>query len=166
MTHLYFLRHGEADHPGKPSWKTDAERPLNAEGRRRLAAEARGMKNLGIEIAAIITSPYIRAAQTAQQVAAVYGLEKKVVESELLEPGGSFRDLERALKGIRGDEVLVVGHAPDLGLWVGHLAGAEEVPLGKGWLAWLRLHNGETRKGSARLMGLFPAEILAAAGRR
>ena len=166
MTHLYFLRHGDADHPGKPTWKTDAERPLNPEGRRRMTAEARGMKALGITIDAIVTSPYVRAAQTARCVASAYGLEERIVPSELLEPGGSFRDLEKALRGTRGDAVLVVGHAPDLGLWAGHLVGADEIPLGKGWLAWVRLRAGEMRKGSARLMGLLPAEILAAAGRR
>ena len=124
------------------------------------------MKALGIEIGAIVASPYVRAAQTALHVASAYGLEERVVESELLEPGGSFHDMVKALRGIKGDAVLVVGHGPDLGLWAGHLVGCEEIPLGKGWLAWVRLREGEMRKGSARLMGLFPAEILAAAGRR
>ena len=164
MKKLLFLRHGEADHPAPATWGDDSHRPLTADGVRRMAEEARGMRNLGLSIGAIVTSPYVRARQTADQVAREYRLIDRIIDSEMLEPGGSFRDLVKSLRGIDEDFVMVVGHAPDLGLWTGELVGAGEVPLGKGWLAVVKVRE-EFREGTGRLWGLFPADVLGAAGR-
>jgi phosphohistidine phosphatase len=129
-----------------------------------MAAQARGMKALGIAVDEIITSPYVRARQTADPVAAVYRLADRMTVSEFLEPGGSFKDFAKALKSARGDQVLVVGHAPDLGAWIGELIGVEEIPLRKGDLAIVEMEGGAPKKGSGRLCALLPAEISAAAG--
>jgi len=161
---LLFLRHGDADHTGPPSWSHDSRRPLTVEGIARMALEARGMERLGLRIEAVVTSPYLRARQTADEVIRLYRLADRVVVAEPLEPGGTFRDLVKSLRGVDAEHVLVVGHAPDLGVWVGALTGTGEVPLGKGWLAVVKLKDG-LREGTGRLWGVFPADVLVNAGR-
>jgi phosphohistidine phosphatase len=164
MNRIHFLRHGEADHAGPATWTHDSQRPLTAEGRARMTAEARGMKGLGIAIDVIVSSPYLRCRQTAEEVALVYRLADRMVESELLEPGGSFKDFRKTLVGIEGDSILVVGHSPDLGSWVGQLTGTGDVHLGKGTLAWVEI-DGRLREETGTLKALLPADLLVSAGR-
>ncbi|TPW04190.1 MAG: phosphohistidine phosphatase, partial [bacterium] len=89
IRHLYLLRHGDADHDGAPTWRTDSERPLTRDGRARMAIQAQAMKKLDIAIEVIVTSPYRRARETAEAVAGAYRLEDRMVESDLLEPGAA-----------------------------------------------------------------------------
>ena len=164
LKRLYLLRHGEADHPDR-EWNDDSKRPLTAEGRQKMEAEARGMKALRIAIDEIITSPYVRARQTADVVAEAYRLIDRMTESEHLEPGASLSDLRKSLAGVKGESVLVVGHSPDLGHLVGRISGVWEIHLGKGTLAWISLDDGSAKENSGRLKALLPADLLSAAGR-
>ena len=163
MTRIHFLRHGEADHPGPATWSHDSQRPLTAEGRSRMAAEARGMKALGIAVDVIVTSPYVRCRQTAEEMSLVYRLADRMVESELLEPGSSFKDFRRAMAGVEAGSILVIGHSPDLGSWVGQLTGIGDIHLGKGALAWVEVDE-RRREEAGRLKALLPADLLVAAG--
>jgi phosphohistidine phosphatase len=126
--------------------------------------EARGMKGLGIGIDTIVTSPYVRCRQTAEIVASEYRLGDRLVEADPLEPGAGFAELRKALRGVDGEAALVVGHAPDLGLLLGDLTGAQDVTFGKGWLAWVRLRD-DIEKGGGRLVAFLPADLLLSAGR-
>jgi phosphohistidine phosphatase len=165
MKQLFLLRHGDADPDGPVTWSHDSRRPLNDKGKEKMALEALGMKRLKLPIEAIVSSPYLRARQTAEAVARVYRLDDRFTESDRLEPGASFDDLRKALKGIDGERVMVVGHQPELGHWLGELIGAGAIPMGKGMLAWLSLDQGEVREGRGSLKALLPADLLIAAGR-
>jgi phosphohistidine phosphatase len=164
IRHLYFLRHGEADHDGTPTWSHDSQRPLTRHGKEKMALQAAAMRRSGLEIEAIVTSPYKRARQTAEIVAAAYHLEDRLVESDLLGPGAAFKDLVKTLRTVTATHVLVVGHAPDLGEWTGELLGGDPIALGKGWLAWVRL-EGEMENGGGRLKALLPADWMQSVGR-
>lgn len=129
-----------------------------------MVLQARAMKRMDLVIEAIVTSPYRRACQTAEAVASAYHLEDRMTESDLLEPGSAFKDLVRTLRTVRAERVLVVGHAPDLGAWTGELIGGESIPLGKGWLAWIRLES-EMETGGGRLKALLPADLMQTIGR-
>lgn len=101
---LYLVRHAEAA-PGHP----DEIRPLTPAGREHAAA-------LGTELArgpaldAVLSSPLLRARQTADAVAAATGLT--VVIDERLAPGATAEDVLAVVAG-RGEHVVVVGHQPD-----------------------------------------------------
>ena len=164
MKRLLFLRHGEADHPPTVVFPSDAERTLNAPGRRKMERQALGLKALGIGIDAIVTSPYTRTRQTADIVAAAYGLSDAVLEDDGLAPGATLREIRRAVKHLDGEAVLIVGHAPDLGEAVGELTGGAAVALGKGWLAWVELMDETPRAGAGRLKALLPAHLPYEAG--
>ena len=121
---LWLLRHGDAA-KGSP----DAERPLTDKGRAQSAAAGRALAALGVELDACLTSPKLRAADTAALACAALGVEPRE-ESALA--GGSF-DAHALAAGL-GDEVLLVGHDPDFSEAVHRLTGAR-VSMKKGGLA-------------------------------
>jgi phosphohistidine phosphatase len=121
---IYLLRHGDAEDGGDD----DAARRLTAKGERQAESAGRAMAVLGIEIDACLTSPKVRAAETARLACQALPLEPETSE-ELR--GGPFDSLD--LSAGRGD-VLLVGHEPDFSSEVARLTGAK-VKLRKGGLA-------------------------------
>lgn len=121
---IYLLRHGDAEE----GTGDDAARRLTPKGERQARAAGQALANLGAEPSACLTSPKVRAANTAKLACEALGLEPEASE-ELR--GGSFDSL--ALAAGRGD-VLMVGHEPDFSSEVARLTGAD-VKLRKGALA-------------------------------
>jgi len=104
---LILVRHAHAD-PGNP----DGLRPLSARGREqaqaladRLAAE--------VEPVVVLSSPLLRARETAASIARAAGAELRI--DERLSPGAELDDVLAALKGLDGP-VVAVGHQPDCSL--------------------------------------------------
>ena len=112
---LFLVRHAEAA-PGEP----DELRPLTVAGR----AVAR---DLGERLApehptAIVSSPLLRARQTAELVARAAGLTPEA--DERLAPGATAEDLKAAVAG-RGETIVAVGHQPDCSAMLLVLTGRE-----------------------------------------
>jgi len=135
---LYILRHGLAG--SRDEWTgPDAERPLTGKGRSRTTAAARGLACLGAAPDVILTSAYLRAAETAQLTAAE--LHCPVEEVQTLEPGKLRRGYRALLQRYDEDaSVMLVGHEPDLSALIGTLiagAASARVELKKGACALL-----------------------------
>jgi len=109
------VRHAEAA-PGKP----DELRALTREGRE--AARALGARLAGEAIDAVVSSPLLRARETAEPIARAAGVQPEV--DARLAPGASADDIRAAVEG-RGETVVVVGHQPDCGDAVLELTGRE-----------------------------------------
>ena len=122
---LWLLRHGDAEE-GSP----DAERPLTDKGREQARAAGAALKSIGVELDACLTSPKVRAAETARLACEQVGDVEPQLEPKLA--GGPF-DAEALAAGL-GDDVLLVGHDPDFSAAVHSLTGAQ-VRLKKGGLA-------------------------------
>jgi len=142
---LWLLRHGDAA-DGSP----DAERPLTEKGKDQARAAGRALKKLGVQPAACLTSPKLRAADTARIACEPLGIEPQL-EPKLA--GGPF-DAEALAAGL-GDDVLLVGHDPDFSMTVHSLTGAQ-VRMKKGGLA-------AVEKGELKAL-LRPGETRAIAG--
>lgn len=114
---LYLIRHGVAQQLGLKNDFTDEKRTLTAEGRERMREAARGLRKLGVQLDLLLTSPLVRAVETAELVAEALGLSKKeIIETGRLAPGGSAEDLFAEIKGHTGVEsAALVGHEPYLG---------------------------------------------------
>lgn len=112
---VYLLRHAAALPLGE-AIKSDADRPLTAQGKLKMRRAARGLKAMGVRWDRICTSPLLRARQTAQVVAEVYAWPAtRIEEQEALQPGGNPREIMALLAGQnRNARVLLVGHEPDL----------------------------------------------------
>jgi phosphohistidine phosphatase len=114
---LYIIRHAIAEQLDKKNDFTDEKRALTNEGRTRMKEGARGLRKLGIELDLILTSPLVRAVETADIVAAAFGLSVKDIElTDNLKPGASIDNLFADIKK-RGsvESLALVGHQPDLG---------------------------------------------------
>ena len=87
---LFLLRHGLAVDRSAPGYnKKDADRPLTPKGKQRLWRVAEAMEEMELEFDIILTSPFVRALQTAEIVAEAFELRKKLKSSEHLPPNGN-----------------------------------------------------------------------------
>lgn len=147
MKRIYFLRHGKALSRGE--WKDDdGLRPLTPEGEEELREEARALRGLGLAPDVIVTSPLVRARQTAAIVAKALGLQDRVVEDERLTPGFDLRALSRiAADHPEAAQLLVVGHEPDFSATVAALIGGGSVVMKKGGLARVDVTEGQLKRG-------------------
>ena len=141
---LWLLRHGDAA-DGSP----DAERPLTKKGEGQARAAGQALAALGVEMDACLSSPKLRAADTARLACEPLGIDP---QHEPKLAGGPF-DAEALAAGL-GDDVLLVGHDPDFSMAVHDLTGAQ-VRMKKGGLAGVE-------KGELIVL-LRPAELKAIA---
>jgi phosphohistidine phosphatase len=133
---LWLLRHGEAvPHDSKP----DDERELTARGERQAGAAGAALARLGVEFAAIYTSPKVRAVDTAKLAAASLNVEP---EQEDVLGNGFERDdaLELIARHDADARVLVVGHDPSFTQVVYDLTGGR-VDFKKGAVAAIRIRG-------------------------
>jgi phosphohistidine phosphatase len=121
---IYLLRHGDAERGNGD----DAARRLTAKGERQSGLAGRALAELGIEIEACLTSPKVRAADTARLACQALAVEPEVA-AEL--SGGGFDSLDLAAG--RG-ETMLVGHEPSFSDEIARLTGAK-AKLRKGGLA-------------------------------
>jgi phosphohistidine phosphatase len=131
---LYFLRHGIAEDAAIA--QRDFDRALTDRGIERLEAEVAALIKLGLTFDLLLSSPYVRALQTAQIVAD--RLDLSVQTERALGSGCTLAHLSEALheREARGS-VLVVGHEPDFSDMIGELIGGGYVEMKKGSLACL-----------------------------
>ena len=117
MTNLYLIRHGIAAERG--TYQNDDQRPLTQEGDRKTRQVANRLKQLNLQFDQILTSPLIRARQTADILKAV-GLSPNLEEFAPLAPDGKIEDWISWYKTWQltgGKSLALVGHEPDLGYW-------------------------------------------------
>ena len=110
---LYLMRHAIAVAGDEPGVDTDGERPLSPKGIKRMRKAARGLKRLEIPFDALLTSPLLRARQTADVVAPLIGLEGQIEVISGLTPESLVDNLISDLTGYQNREhLLLVGHEP------------------------------------------------------
>jgi phosphohistidine phosphatase len=141
---IYLLRHGDAEDPNGD----DASRRLTTKGERQASVAGRALALLGADLGACLTSPKVRAAETARLACEALPVAPETA-GELR--GGSFDAL--GLAAGRGD-VLLVGHEPDFSDEIARLTGAR-VRMRKGGLAII--------DGSTLIALLRPADLKAIA---
>jgi phosphohistidine phosphatase len=114
---LYIIRHAIAQQLDKKNNFTDEKRELTNEGRERMREVVKGLLKLNVELDLILTSPLVRAVETAEIVASGLGLSKKeIVQTDNLKPGASTDRLFAEIKKHASVESLaLVGHQPDMG---------------------------------------------------
>jgi phosphohistidine phosphatase len=161
---LYLMRHGIAVDRGdreKPS--DDRERTLTPKGIKRLQKAAKGLVTLSLSFDRILTSPFVRARQTAQIVAETLHMEDRLEEIQELCPDQSVQDLLSGLAAYSDKKnILLIGHEPLLSRTVSFLlsgnAGAE-IRLKKGGLCCLEVENLSAKGGAVLNWALTPKQL-------
>jgi phosphohistidine phosphatase len=115
---LYVMRHGPAE--DYSSSGRDFDRALTPQGRERVKLVAARLAELGEAPKVILSSPLLRALQTAEIVAAELGTPA-VETHRAMAPGGPAHDLVLELAHEGRKRVMVVGHEPDLSGLIGSL---------------------------------------------
>ncbi|MEP6637843.1 MAG: histidine phosphatase family protein [Chloroflexota bacterium] len=157
MTELHLLRHAHAGNP--EAWsEPDEARPLSAKGEAQADRLGRFLAGVGFKPDAIITSPKLRAARTAEIVADQLGLLFSF--DTRLADGFDLADLERLLSEA-GDPVrpVIVGHDPDFSEVLGQLVGSSRVPMRKGAFARVDVDR-PLEPGGGVLRWLVPPDLL------
>jgi phosphohistidine phosphatase len=116
---LFLVRHAKAD-PGSP----DELRALSAAGREQ--ARELGERLAGEQPGIVLSSPLLRARETADAIARAAGAPLRI--DDRLAPGATTAGLLEALEGA-GDRVVAVGHQPDCGEIAAALTGGPEPPF-------------------------------------
>ena len=122
---LYILRHGIAVPHGAPGYEDDTKRPLTPEGRKKLRRIARSMRRMDLSFDLILSSPYVRARQTAEIVAGGLAPRPSLVNIDALAPDSGYAAVITELeKHARKPRIALVGHEPDIGELGARLVGS------------------------------------------
>ncbi len=112
---LYLVRHAVAAGQGE-AYPDDRKRPLTPQSMARFRAAVRGLVRVGVDIELVLTSPLVRARQTADILSAELPGSPPVTETDALAPGAAFERVLQVLEGCAGwSSIALVGHEPGIG---------------------------------------------------
>jgi phosphohistidine phosphatase len=146
----YFLRHGLAVDAGEWSG-ADFDRPLTPQGHERMTLAAKTIANLGVNVDVMLTSPLVRAVQTATIVAKRLKLQDRLVEDARLAGGFGLSTLAEILAERRTLDAM--------SRTAGELVGGANIDFKPGSLACVDVPDPASLGGT--LLWLVPAKILA-----
>jgi phosphohistidine phosphatase len=164
MSQLYFIRHGiAADREG---FEHDFDRPLIDRGIEKTSQIAQRLAALGLCFDRILTSPLVRAQQTAELLR-VAGLCGIIEEFGALAPGGDVEALVAWWAGSNALEtsqtIAIVGHQPDLGQWAEWLLwgqATEKLIVKKAGVIGMEVSPQGLARGMCELFWLTPPRLL------
>ncbi len=124
---LYLVRHAVAFERG-PDYPDDDQRPLTPEGIARWRTSVAGLRAFGLQVDLVLTSPLVRAKDTADLLAAGLKPKPRVITTDALAPGARVAEVGAAVTAYAGarraSRLALVGHEPDLGELAAKLLGA------------------------------------------
>ena len=150
---VVLLRHGIAEPHGS---RPDEERELTHEGRRKVKEIAVNLAEIFPNVDAIISSPLVRAVQTAEPVARAYKM--KITMADELRSGADAETARALIEKTTGKKIICVGHEPNLSelmLLMTRMHCDGEIELKKGGCYGIRVQN-----GAAQLEWMLPPRIL------
>jgi phosphohistidine phosphatase len=161
---LLVIRHaiaGDREAFAQEAGRPDAERPITAEGRKKMRETADGLRAVASDLGVLATSPYVRARQTADIVAEAFD-GMPIVEVPALASGEPRDGLIEWLREQPAECVGIVGHEPDLGMLIAWLVTGDAAPfvsLKKGGACLLEM-EGPAGPASAELRWVLTPKLL------
>jgi phosphohistidine phosphatase len=162
---LYILRHGIAEERSRSG--KDRDRALVTEGKEKTRAAGKALRKMEIDFDLVLSSPFVRAWQTAEIIVEECGCARALQPCDALSAGGPMKEVFGELRKAAGthSSVLVVGHEPDLSRLISVLlSGTTElaITMKKGGLAKLTCATAEP--AGARLEWLLSPKHLCRLG--
>ncbi|ELR99670.1 phosphohistidine phosphatase SixA [Gloeocapsa sp. PCC 73106] len=148
---VYLIRHGIAAIRG--TYPDDDARPLVAEGKEKTTKVAKRLAKLGVYFDLILTSPLVRAKETAR-ILLTEKLSDRLEEFSPLAPGGDLEDWLLWYQQSDVQSLALVGHQPDLGDWTEMLVWGEvkgQIVVKKAGIIGLNVSSRETLIGNCQL---------------
>jgi phosphohistidine phosphatase len=160
---IWLMRRGAALGKKQAASLEDSERPLTDAGRLEIGAVARGLASLGDAPDWIVSSPWLRAAQTAEILREILGPAIRMDLTDALEPGQKPERLAALLaENKTWRRVLAVGHEPELSAIAASLIGAAHTPnlhLRKGGCCRIDLGGPPGRPMASLVWWLTPKQL-------
>ncbi len=156
---LYLLRHADAGDP--EAWTGDDDaRPLSPKGREQAERLATFLHGVRLTVDAVISSPKVRARETAEIVADGLGQRGKVRIDDRLASGVRPATVDDVCQDAGSPaRIVIVGHDPDFSALLSTLAGAPELTMKKGAMARVDV-RGRVAEADGTLRWLVPPELL------
>jgi phosphohistidine phosphatase len=156
---LYLIRHADAL-PLGDGIPDDAQRPLSVRGQEQCSRIAAALNRQGVVLQALLTSPLLRARQTAEGMNAHLSQPAPPLQDcDLLGPALKPRKVTNVVRAQTGDAIGLVGHMPDLAFYAAWLIGSKkaQIDLAKAGLARIDF-EGKVGKGKGLLTWLITPE--------
>ena len=142
MQEIFILRHSQAEDTSEGQVKNDFDRKLTEEGKLKTKKIGLFFNSLEEDVNLVLSSPYLRAKETAEIFVDNLTPKPDLQIVDFLSCGAGSRDIAKGLLSYSSHKKLtLIGHAPDLEVFLGKLIGAERVKLKKGALAKVVLNN-------------------------
>jgi phosphohistidine phosphatase len=139
---LYLIRHAHAADGAR--YHADGDRPLTAEGRQKAQAVGAALVKEGARFRAILSSPLVRAVETAELIAISGGYAGALSISPALTPDAHPSEMLAAVAAEDGP-VALVGHEPSMGALLSQLLARAGLALQKGAAVKLKWRPGDER---------------------
>jgi len=155
---VYLIRHAEAVALGEQGIAEDADRPLTEKGEKQARDVAKGLQAKGIRIDTLLTSPLVRAKQTAEILVKNWdGKAPEIVFCDELIPDVRPKKLAKRLRQIAAERVGLIGHNPQLRYFGSWLIGSKRAQLNltKAGVAYIQVEDLPAR-GMGTLEWLVP----------
>ncbi len=165
MPEVILVRHAIAFERNRKRWRNDNLRPLTPGGIKKFRRGAGGLKSVAKRPDRVLTSPLVRARETARILSGAAGWPQ-ARECEELAPGGSPAAVFALLNRSACDCVALVGHEPDLSRLAANALGGKAgiaIEVKKGGALCLDF-PGEARAGAATLKWSLPPKVCRALG--
>ena len=133
---LYFLRHGDAENNFP-----DSQRQLSAQGRQQVIEQAKRHKQRLANLESIITSPLIRACQSAELVLSQASINCPPQITDCLLPNARVAEVEQLLENNNSQRILLVGHLPLLDQLINYFVGDSVARMATASLASLSMNH-------------------------
>lgn len=133
---ILIMRHGDANR----SAPSDAQRTLTDKGKQNVLDVVQSLKEDGIEIERLISSPYTRALETAGIVSDALGHQSKIIQCPDITPDSPPHIAINSLDKLLKPNTLIVSHLPLVSLLIAQLIGEHGnngVPMTTSACAWL-----------------------------
>ncbi len=157
------MRHGEAGEADSRRWPDDRQRPLTDAGRREHARVAEALRRMGVRFDRLLSSPFVRARETAEITARAYGGALAPELTELLGDRAEPAATLAGLAAVEASALLCVGHEPTLS----HLAalltsrdGSARIEMAKSGVAVIECVDPVAAGRGLLRMHLRPPELI------
>lgn len=162
---IYLIRHSNAVEPGEQEYEDDSQRPLTEKGCKKMEEIASALSGLHVEPDLIVSSPYVRARQTAELLAHGLKHKREIELNEALIPMGTADTIIGEInEKYMVQDLILVGHEPSLSLLIGTLTAgnpAMAITLKKGAVCCLAADDLRLER-KASLEWLLTPKILSA----
>lgn len=158
VMNIYLIRHGDSE--GISKGMKDSERKLTPEGEMKIRNASIFWKNIIPDFDYIISSPYVRAVQTAKIIAATFNHKREVLADKRFGSGSEIESLIELLNSYQSSDIAIVGHQPDLSNHLSRLISGSgaSIEFKKGAIAKISFNN-KVREGKGVLEFLIPPGI-------